>query len=189
MMKPTKLAKLRRKAYRNAYVKSNVAQGLAFQIKALRISRGLTQSELARLLKLGGQSAVARIEDPSYGKTSVATLLKLGEFFDVALLTKFVSYSRYLVEFEDLSDRALAVESFEHEDEAGSLENAPEFRLIRSIKPQSTGPKIAVRTWAVTATAPQSQRPTALSYDGTSDSALKTTIFDLSSLRDRSHAA
>ncbi|SAK88246.1 hypothetical protein AWB77_04762 [Caballeronia fortuita] len=186
-MKPTKLAKLRRKAYRNAYVKSNVAQGLAFQIKALRVSRGLTQAELARALKLGGQSAVARIEDPSYGKTSIATLLKLGEFFDVALLTKFVSYSRYLAEFQDLSDRALAVESFEHEDAAGGLENAPEFTLIRSIKSESTSPKTAVATW-VTATTLQSQRSPALLYDGTSDSALSTAIANFILPRDRVHA-
>lgn len=94
-MKQTKLAKLRRPSYRNGYVKAHLTQGLAFQIRALRKSRGLTQGELAKKLELGGQSAVARLEDPSYGRMSLQTLLKVGEFFDVALMAKFVTYSRF----------------------------------------------------------------------------------------------
>jgi transcriptional regulator with XRE-family HTH domain len=133
-VKQTKLEKLRRPRYRNAYVKAHLSQGLAFQIRALRRSRGLTQGQLAKGLELGGQSAVARLEDPSYGRMSLQTLLKVGEFFDVALVTKFVPYSRFLREVEDVSEEALTVESFEEEDRNGSIENAPEFQVADHLR-------------------------------------------------------
>ncbi|WP_321808060.1 helix-turn-helix transcriptional regulator [Burkholderia sp. BCC1993] len=130
-MKASKLAKLRRKTYRDAYVKSLVEQGLAFQIKEMRLSRGLTQRQMAERLQLGGQSAVARLEDPSYGRMTLATLAKIAAFFDVAFTARMVPYSRFLVDTRDLSPESMHVESFEHEDEAGAIENAPEFVLIR----------------------------------------------------------
>ncbi|MCA8407993.1 helix-turn-helix transcriptional regulator [Burkholderia cenocepacia] len=143
-MKQTKLAKLRRPSYRNGYVKAHLTQGLAFQIRALRKSRGLTQGELAKKLELGGQSAVARLEDPSYGRMSLQTLLKVGEFFDVALMAKFVPYSRFLREVEDVSEEAMTVESFAEEDQAGAIENAPEFQLIRNLNAPRPGNSIAI---------------------------------------------
>lgn len=143
-MRQTKLAKLRRPSYRNAYVKAHLTQGLAFQIRALRKSRGLTQGQLAKRLELGGQSAVARLEDPSYGRMSMQTLLKVGEFFDVALITKFVPYSRFLREVEDISEESMAVESFEDEDRAGAIENAPEFQLIRNLNATRAGNAIVM---------------------------------------------
>ncbi|MBR8151648.1 helix-turn-helix domain-containing protein [Burkholderia vietnamiensis] len=137
-MKPTKLAKLRSKAYRNAYVKAHLTQGLAFQIREMRLARGLTQSQLASHLGIKGQSAVARLEDPSYGKMSLATLLKVAAFFDVAFLGKMVPYTKFLAETRDVSPRAMVVESFEEEDAAGALENAPEFTLLRRVTAASS---------------------------------------------------
>lgn len=138
MMKASKLAKLRRKSYRDAYVRSHLIQGLAFQIREMRISRGLTQSELARRLELGGQSAVARLEDPSYGRMSLQTLLKVAAFFDVAFLARMIPYSRFLGEIRDISPRALIADSFEQEDAAGAIENAPEFHLLPKIQTSSS---------------------------------------------------
>ncbi|MCA8313225.1 helix-turn-helix transcriptional regulator [Burkholderia multivorans] len=130
-MKASKLAKLRRKTYRDAYVRSLVEQGLAIQIKEMRLSRGLTQRQLAEQLSLGSQSAVARLEDPSYGRMTLATLAKVAAFFDVAFTAKMVPYTRFLVDMDDLSPESMRVESFEREDEIGAIENSPEFLLQR----------------------------------------------------------
>jgi transcriptional regulator with XRE-family HTH domain len=109
-----------------------VQQGLAFQIKELRISRGLTQAQLAKALGVKSQSAVARLESPGYGRLTVSTLLKIAALFDIAFVTKFVPYSRFLCEVEDVSPRALSVLSFESEDAVGLIENAPEFKMLPS---------------------------------------------------------
>lgn len=110
-----KINRLKRKGFRDAYVRSQLTHGLAYQIQALRSQRGWTQGELAEKLNLKGQSAVARMEDPSYGRLSITTLLKLSSVFDVALSVRFQSYAKFLVEREDVSPSALSVESFEVE--------------------------------------------------------------------------
>lgn len=132
-MKTTRLFKLRRKSYRDNYVKAHLEQGLAFQLREMRVSRGLTQSQLAKALGIKSQSAVARLEDPSYGKMSIPTLLKVAAFFDVALITKLVPYSKFLCEIEHVAPADLVVPSFEEEDAAGAIENSPQFKLIRNL--------------------------------------------------------
>ncbi|MGR8980558.1 MAG: helix-turn-helix domain-containing protein [Gammaproteobacteria bacterium] len=107
--------RLKSKEFRDAFVKAHLTQGLAYQIRDLRIQRGWTQKELAEKLGLKGQSAVARMEDPSYGKLSLATLIKLSSIFDVALSVRFQSYGKFMIEREDLSHKALQAESFENE--------------------------------------------------------------------------
>ncbi|MFM0115658.1 helix-turn-helix transcriptional regulator [Paraburkholderia nemoris] len=120
-MDSAKLRKLRKRSYRAAYARQKVEQGLAFQLRELRLERGMTQAELAAQLGLRGQSAIARLEDPAYGKMSLQTLMKLAEVFDVALLTKFVPFSKFLAETHDVRPEALRVLSFEAEDKAGVL--------------------------------------------------------------------
>lgn len=114
-MKITKLNRLKNKAYRDAYVSSHIDQGLAFQIRALRDQRNWTQENLANELGLKSQSAVVRYEDPSYGKLSLSKIKQLGSVFDVAVLIKFVPYSRFLSEIENTSSAALCATSFESE--------------------------------------------------------------------------
>jgi len=109
------LSKLRQKPYRDAYVKAHVSQGLAYQITALRQQRGWSQQDLAEKLSLKSQSAVARMEDPGYGKLSIATLLKLASVFDVALSIRFQPYSRFVRERQDVSAAALEVKPFDQD--------------------------------------------------------------------------
>lgn len=110
-----KLNRLKKKGFRDAYVQSHLKHGLAHQIRALRLQRNWSQSDLAEKLGLKTQSAIARWEDPSYGRLSIATLLKLSSIFDVALSVRFVSYGKFLGEREDVSPSELSAESFETE--------------------------------------------------------------------------
>lgn len=108
------LDKLRKRAYRRAYVGEHVRRGVAYQIRALREQRGWKQGELAT--KLGKpQSVVSRLEDPSYGKVTVQTLLEVADVYDVALYVRFVPFSSFLRSTRDLTTSSLQVPSFETE--------------------------------------------------------------------------
>lgn len=111
----TKIDRLKKKGFRDAFVRSHLTHGLAHQIRTLRTQRNWTQGELAKKMELKTQSAVARLEDPSYGRLSIATLLKLSSVFDVALSVRFVSYGKFLHEREDVSPAELSAESFDVE--------------------------------------------------------------------------
>jgi transcriptional regulator with XRE-family HTH domain len=108
------LTKLQKRSYREAYVAEHVRRGVAYQIRALRDQRGQKQGELAK--ELGKpQSVVSRLEDPSYGKVTVQTLLEVAAVFDVALQVRFVPFSAFLRDTRDVSPKAMEVPSFEDE--------------------------------------------------------------------------
>lgn len=98
------------KTYRDAYVYERVRNGVPFQIRAMREERGWTQGKLG---ELSGKprNVISRLEDPNYGKLTIKTLLEIASAFDVALLVKFVPFSRLLREYDDTSSPALAAES------------------------------------------------------------------------------
>jgi transcriptional regulator with XRE-family HTH domain len=110
------LAKLKRKAYRDAFVEEHVKTSLPFQIRALREQpdRQWSQAELGMRAGMR-QNAISRLEDAESGTPSISTLLRLARAFDVALLVKFVPFSKLLTEFSDLSFEALSAPSFEQE--------------------------------------------------------------------------
>lgn len=108
------VTKLKNKEYRDAYVAANAQNGVAFQVRAMRQSRRWTQEELAN--RAGKkQNTISRLEGPSYGKMTLQTLIDLASAFDVALLVKFVPYSKFLAETQDVSPEALDSKSFEAE--------------------------------------------------------------------------
>src|SRR5436190_14712765 len=108
------IEKLGRKAYRAAYVGEHVRRGIATQIRALRDQRGWNQGGLAA--ELGKpQSVVSRLEDPSYGKVTVQTLLEVAAVFDVALQIRFVAFSSFLRDTRDVSTQSMEVPSFDEE--------------------------------------------------------------------------
>lgn len=106
--------KLLRKPYRSAFVAEHVRRGIAYQIRALRDQRGWNQKEFSKRLKKP-QSVVSRLEDPSYGKVTMQTLLEVATVFDVALQVRFVPYSSFLVATQDLGTASMRVPSFETE--------------------------------------------------------------------------
>ena len=94
---------------RQAYMVSSVEQDIAWQVRINRERRGWTQTQLAQ--KIGTrQSAIARIEDPTYGKVSLVTLTKLAEVFDCALMLRLVDFEKFANETEDLREDSLFVQ-------------------------------------------------------------------------------
>lgn len=105
------------KVFRHAFVEENVKARLAFQIRALREKAGLSQPQLAQLTG-NTQSAISRIEDPTYGRLTLRTLLKLGVAFDVALYVGYVPFTKLISEIADVSPSALAVANYMEEKQA-----------------------------------------------------------------------
>lgn len=113
------IKKFTNKKFRNAFVASNVRRGIAYQLRALRGEK--TQGQVG---KMAGkpQNVISRLENPTYGKVRVQTLLELAASFDVALLVRFVPFSKLLAESKNLSQEVLAPLSFDKE--IKSLEGA-----------------------------------------------------------------
>lgn len=104
-------SKLRKKAYRDAYVAENTATMIATQVRYLREQRGWTQREFAE--RLGKPpSVVNRIEDPDYGKLSLQTLLEIAHTLDLGIIIRFVGFPEFLRRTRDVSPRALEADSF-----------------------------------------------------------------------------
>ncbi len=117
------LARLRRgPEARRKFVESQISNGIAFQIRALRSQKPWNQSELAE--KVGTtQNQIHRLEKASLAKPTISTLKKIAAAFDVALVVRFVPFSQLVdwvsgTPFQDrgLSTQSLAVPSFGQED-------------------------------------------------------------------------
>lgn len=102
------------KEMRRAYLEAELKNAIAHQIKVLRRDRGLSQRDLAQLMGTS-QNTISRIEDPSYGKFSVKTLLDLASAFDVALFVRFTSFSDFMCRTWDTSPKLFSVDSFDED--------------------------------------------------------------------------
>lgn len=92
---PNFLAKLKRKGYRETYLRETVTGWIVQQIHALREAKEWTQSKLGD--EMGKhQSVVARIENPEYGKWNLGTLLDVAKAFDVALEVRFTDWATFV---------------------------------------------------------------------------------------------
>jgi transcriptional regulator with XRE-family HTH domain len=104
------------KKFRDSYVYEHIRNGIPFQIRALREERRWTQGKLGEEAQKP-RNVITRLEDPNYGKLTLKTLFEIASAFDVALLVKFVPFSRLLREYEDVSPVALSAQSI-HEEES-----------------------------------------------------------------------
>jgi len=94
-MKAQKIARLKNKEYRDAFVGSQISVGLPFQIRALREERGWKQSRLA--LEAGMlQPRISAMEKPGEAKFNLETLRRIASAFDVALVVRFVPFSELI---------------------------------------------------------------------------------------------
>lgn len=104
---------------RHAYLEAETITGLAHQIRAIRMQRGWTQDDLAVRMKTT-QNVVSRLEDPSYGRYTLKTLLDLAKTFDTGMQVRFVSFITMLQ--QTFKPDAKAREVFSFEDEAPSVD-------------------------------------------------------------------
>lgn len=102
------------KEYRDAYMEASIEQGIAWQIRTNRHLRGITQTDLAKSIGTK-QSAISRLEDPTYGAHSLETLVEIAKSFDCALLVKFISFSHLAYESEKLGEADLYAATFTEE--------------------------------------------------------------------------
>jgi transcriptional regulator with XRE-family HTH domain len=109
--------------YRHAFVNERLRASVALQVRALRQARTMTQKELGDAIGMA-QTWVSRLENPDYGKMTVATLLRLAEAFDTDLEIKFRPFSKTLDSLPTQGPEYFAVLSFD--EEFGSEELAPE---------------------------------------------------------------
>ena len=105
-------------------VASNLSEGIAFQIRATRDKRGMTQAELARESGMT-QNNLSRLESPDYGKQTIRSLKRIADALDVALVVRLVPFSQYIDWLssthhldEGIRPEALAVPSFEDEEKS-----------------------------------------------------------------------
>lgn len=116
--------------YRVEFTRERVRSSIALQIRALREQRNqMTQAQLGEAIGMA-QTWISKLEDPEYGKMSVATLLRLAEAFDTDLEIKFRPYSRSLDELTKQDTNYFIVPSFE--EELPSLEIAAQGALASS---------------------------------------------------------
>lgn len=99
------------KKYRHTFVNAFIRQGVAMQIQLLRKRERWSQKKLGELTDKK-QNAIARLEDPSYGKFTITTLLELAKAFDVALSVRFVPFSELEKQTRDLTPDNLTVPRF-----------------------------------------------------------------------------
>lgn len=104
------------KQYRDAFVRSSVLSWIAFQIRELRDQRKLSQTDLA-LLSGKRQSVISRVETSSQSGMNLSTLFEVASALDIALLVKFVPFSRWIQEYQDVSPAAMEVVSYSDEKE------------------------------------------------------------------------
>jgi transcriptional regulator with XRE-family HTH domain len=102
------------KEYRDAYMEASIEQGIAWQIKINRTLRSMTQEDLAKAIGTQ-QSAISRLEDPTYGAHSLDTLMNIAKTFDCALAVKFVSYSQLAYDSERLGEAEQYAVSYDEE--------------------------------------------------------------------------
>ncbi|MFN0166629.1 MAG: helix-turn-helix domain-containing protein [Bryobacteraceae bacterium] len=108
------LDSIRDKEYRHLFVAERLRASVALQIRALRQQRVMTQTRLGQEIGMA-QTWVSKLEDPEYGKMTVATLLRLAEAFDTDLEIKFRPFSSLLRDLPTQDTNYFMVLSFADE--------------------------------------------------------------------------
>jgi transcriptional regulator with XRE-family HTH domain len=106
--------RLKNKPSRDAYVEADLVNSIASQIRVLRQQRGWSQKELAEKINTS-QGVISRLEDPSYGKFSIKSLLQLAAIFDVSIVTRFLPFSQAVPITWDTKTGSLEADGFEND--------------------------------------------------------------------------
>ena len=111
--------KFLRKKYRDVFG-TTISGTTAAQIRATRERRGWSQHDLAKAAGMA-QARISLLENPNYENLSINTLKRVANALDVALVVRFVPYSKLFAMIESESESSLAVASFS--DEFGTATN------------------------------------------------------------------
>jgi transcriptional regulator with XRE-family HTH domain len=110
------LEKFADKEYRDTFVQEYIFSRIPLKIKTMRDAREMSQQELGQKAGIA-QPWVSKLEDPSYGRLTLSTLLKIASALDVALHVDFVPFSEILNRSSSLSENAFAVASYANDKE------------------------------------------------------------------------
>ncbi len=122
---------LKDKSFRDEFVAAHLETGISFQIRANRVARGLTQSQLGGLSEML-QTAISRLESPEHGRPNIDTLLRLASAFDVALIVRFAPFSELVDWSLALGDTKLAIPKFSEDGRlAPSASSTPQTHSVR----------------------------------------------------------
>jgi transcriptional regulator with XRE-family HTH domain len=116
------LHSLRDTEYRPLFVAERLRSSVALQIRALRQERNMTQAQLGDAIGMA-QTWISKLEDPDYGKMTVATLLRLAQTFDTDIEIKFRPFSKMLDTIPIQGPEYFHVQSFEKEFGLPAAEN------------------------------------------------------------------
>lgn len=138
-------------------MESSINKGLASQLRAMREARNWSQEELAALVDMP-QTAISRLESPSYGKQTITTLKRMARAYDVGLDVRFVPFSLLADRMSKtprvdlgLTSDAVDVPSFEEEMEQGAFDrNAATVRA--AIPATVPTPLVQEGRWVANAT-------------------------------------
>lgn len=125
------IAEMKDKAYRDAYVASQIRIAIPMQIRALRKSRKLSQPELAKLSGMA-QPRISEIETPGERRPNIETLLRLAAALDVGLEVKFVAFDQLIDDSENVDLDNFSIKTFDQ-----LLEDAEREAAIRKKEPDS----------------------------------------------------
>jgi transcriptional regulator with XRE-family HTH domain len=123
---------------RHLQVAADVHLGIPLQIRVMREARSWNQTQLGEKISTT-QNAISRLESSDYGKPNVKTLLRLAEAFDVALLVKFVPFSRFAQVLDEMSETSIAVPSFDKDEVLFEMMYASGERDKAPSKPKPPG--------------------------------------------------
>jgi transcriptional regulator with XRE-family HTH domain len=101
---------------REKFVESQINNGIAFQIRALRNRKGWSQPKLATEIGTT-QNQIYRLENPDKTRPNVSSLKKIAKVFDVALIVQFVTFSQLINWAAGISPATLAPNSFDQENQ------------------------------------------------------------------------
>lgn len=108
---------LKKKTYRDAFVRSQINVGIPFQVRALREKKQWKQEQLAKACGML-QPRISAIERPGGSKLNLETLFRLASAFDVGLVVRFGPFSEMLRWADEFSPDTFQVPSFTQEEKA-----------------------------------------------------------------------
>lgn len=95
--------KLKNRIYRHKFFSGRLTDEIAMSIRDLREQRKMTQEELAKTIGMKNQSAISRMEQASYGKWGIPTLLRVAEGLDARLEVRFRPMEEVITEYQGMN--------------------------------------------------------------------------------------